>query len=577
MSIPIQDGVSCSACKDAGDFCSDKTLESFREVSATAGRNTRCCMTNRSPYSVFIPRSQGTNTARELAGWEEFIHQYDVGCAYVTTGHVLGYYRSFRPQYIARELFGESTLRFAGSQVADRGPCELLADNFGLSDTMRGVLTIDPVIENIVFDNQVFIGLDPLLCGLYLRFHMPIVYTRWNLNLCQKVTTGSFFPMGYMGLDEVAASNNIIKVLEGQHTFGDMKTPWSYGRIFNGLRTKTGVADIDCILGYDVCQTDTYHVGLYTQLVLPTGNKLTGRELFQPLVGNGHHVEWGLGVSGHVVLLEHDVHSNLAFYLEGNAVHLFKNTQMRSFDFCKNGPLSRYMLLKELTETDGVYSYTGSLINAINFATRPVSVSVPIKGDISAKFAVRTPHIIADLGYNFYGRVSEHVSFQSCDEKGLYAVKGSEGANGLEYAINDMEFGSLIGKVPLNSSQSSATIRREGLTDNPQPVGDNPSTIVVTPFSRQEGPIEGPGVTRAFMSVPPRIVTVRDLHKSSGTSPEQATHKIFGYLGYNFYEHDWCANPYLGIGGELEIDALHCEDRSSLNQWSVWIKGGFEF
>ncbi|GAF94037.1 unnamed protein product, partial [marine sediment metagenome] len=53
--------------------------------------------------------------------------------------------------------------------------------------------------------------------------------------------------------------------------------------------------------------------------------------------------------------------------------------------------------------------YAGNLINAINFATRPVEVSIAAKGDISAKLAVRTPHIIADLGYNFYGRTHESL------------------------------------------------------------------------------------------------------------------------------------------------------------------------
>lgn len=580
----VDQASGCRACKDAGEFCSDSTLDCFTDPSTVRGvcrGQTPCCMKGFPPYSVFIPRSQGTNTARELAGWEEFIHQYDVGDYYVTTGHVFGYYRSFRPERIARELFGERVLRFAGSQVPDRGRCEILADNFGLSDTLRGIVTIDPVIQNIVFDNQLFVGLDPLLCGLYFRAHMPIVYTRWDLNLCQRIeaaTPCNPFPACYMASGEAPASCDIIAALEGRRVFGDMKTPWAYGRILNGPRTKVGVADIDLILGYNCMQTDTSHLGLYGQLVLPTGTKYTAQELFQPIIGNGHHVELGLGVSGHVVILENDAHSNLAFYLEGNVVHLFKNTQMRSFDFCDNGPLSRYMVLKELTESNGEFSYAGSIINAINFATRHVSVGVAAKGDISAKFAVRTPHIIADLGYNFYGRTAEKVSFESCSDSRIYAIKGTEGVCGREYATNGREFGPFVGDVPLNSSQSHATIRRGAPTDNPHqaPVSD-PSNIVVTAFSRQTGPLEGPGVQKAFISVPPRVVTVKDLHKASGTSPAQATHKVFGYLGYNFYEHDWCANPYLGIGGEVEFDALNCEDRSSLNQWSIWLKGGFEF
>ena len=139
--------------------------------------------------SVFIPRSVGSNTARELAGWEEFINQFDVGEYYLTTGHVLGYSNSFRPQRIAHSLLGSSTLFFAGSQVPHRGRCQLLADNFGLSPHFEGRLHVDPVIHNLFLDNQFFIGLDPLLCGLYARIHLPIVHTRWNLKLRQSIAS----------------------------------------------------------------------------------------------------------------------------------------------------------------------------------------------------------------------------------------------------------------------------------------------------------------------------------------------------------------------------------------------------
>lgn len=596
LLLKNEEEAKACGCKGVSNFCADTENVCFIDPQAKReickGKNP--CSMRRAPSSVFIPRSQGTNTARELVGWEEFIHQFDVGDYYLTTGHVLAYYHSFRSERIARELFGETVLRFAGSKAEGRDRCEILADNFGLSDTLRGRVTVHPVIENIVFDNQFFLGLDPLLCGLYLRVHMPLVHTRWNLHLCQTIERDKSeeaekskeiykskcpdFPSCYMADSAVPAQCNIIKALEGRFTFGDMKTPWAYGRIFNGPQTKTGLADLDLILGYDFRQTDTSHLGLYAQAVFPTGNKLTGRELFQPLVGNAHHFEVGLGVSAHIVLLESDAHSNLAFYLEGNVVHMFKNTQMRSFDFCNNGPLSRYMLLKELKEVDGQLVYAGNLINGINFATRPVSVSVPAKGDISAKLAVRTPHIIADIGYNFYGRTAERVHFEACKDDRIYAIKGTEGVCGLEYETVNNTFGSFVQDVPLNSSQSHATIRRGARTDNAQPAPkEKPSDIVVTAFSRQTGTIEGADVIPAFVSAPPCTVSVKDLHKATGTSPSQATHKVFGYLGYNFYQCDWCASPYLGIGGEVEFDALYWEDRSSLNQWSVWLKGGFEF
>lgn len=238
------------------------------------------------------------------------------------------------------------------------------------------------------------------------------------------------------------------------------------------------------------------------------------------------------------------------------------------------------MLLKELVDVDGSLQYGGKLINGINFATRPVEVSVPLQGDVSAKLSYRSPCFIVDLGFNFYGKMAEHLTFVNCHEARTFGFKGTEGVCALEYATEGeqppLTFGPLVQKLSLNSTQHNATIRRPAHTDNPQPLQlESPSDIAVTALSRQEGVIEGPGVIPAFASNPP--VTVRGLHKETGTVPAEATYKVFGYLGYNFYAADWCYNPYVGLGGELELDARACDEHTALNQWSIWVKGGFEF
>ncbi len=582
----------CSGClkNSSGPFKTEKDPEP--SACGVCDNKSIYCMPliegierNIRPFkSIFIPRSQGANTARELAGWEEFIHQFDVGEYYLATGHVLGYYRSFRPQRIARELFGESVLHFVGSHAGKRGPCALLADNFGLSPSFRGSLKIEPIIENVIFDNQFYIGLDPIYCGLYARIHLPIVYTRWNLNLCQTIETApcTQFPACYMGEQSSPALCDIFQALNGQFTFGDMKEPWQFGRIVPGAHGKTGLADIDLILGCDFWQTDTYHFGFFGLVVAPTGNKPNARFLFEPILGNAKHWELGVGISGHLVLWERDADQNLAVYLEGNVTHLFRNTQMRSFDFCNNGSLSRYMLLKELTQSGDSLVYADNLINAINFTTRPVDVSVAAKGDISAKICYRSPCFIIDLGYNFYGQTDERLRLKNCADTRIFAIKGTEGVCGLEYQVQETvtppQFGPLVAQLPLNASQSRATIREGAKTDNPYAVTAQTSDeIVVTAFSRQLGPIEGPDVIRAFESRPPVIVTLADLNLRTGKAPAQATHKLFGYLGYNLYEYERCFCPYIGLGGELELEARSRKERTALNQWALWIKGGFEF
>lgn len=579
---------TCSLCSNKSYFCLPGASDTHGAIECTNQNNlSRCCLGCEAPRSVFIPRSVGANTARELAGWEEFIYQYDVGDYYLTTGTVLGYSHSIHPNRITRALFGTDVLYFAGSQVLDRSPCTLLADNFGLSTTFRGSLRFHPTIENIFLDNQFFIGLDPWCCGLYARIHAPLVHTRWNLGMRQTIESAEQectpFPPCYMAgiaAGQVPASCNIIEALSGNFTFGEMQQRWCYGRFVCGPQTKTALADIDLILGYNRWQSDFYHLGFYGQLVVPTGTKFTAHDIFEPIVGNTRHWELGIGMSGHLIVWERDADQSLAVYFEGNMTHLFKNRQMRSFDFCGNGLLSRYMLLKEFEPVGTGFAYTGNLINGINFATRPVDVSVALKGDVSAKLSYRSPCFIVDLGYNFYGITQEKVHILSCDYTKLYGIKGTEGVCDLEYATEGtpLSFGPLVRTISSNATEHCATIRTGAKTDNAESfAAESPSNIVVSPLSRQTGVIEGPGVRRAFNSNPPIFVSACDLHKETGVMPAQATHKVFGYLGYNFYESDWCYNPYLGLGGELELDARACSQHTALNQWSVWLKGGFEF
>src|SRR5262245_26950102 len=106
-----------ASCMQADDCCS--------EDGTTASSPVR---------SLVLPRSQGSNTARELLGWQDYIHLGDCDGTYTAVTAAFEYTRSFRAGRIARQLFGISTpsaaqgcgdndvlpLRFQGSEVANR-------------------------------------------------------------------------------------------------------------------------------------------------------------------------------------------------------------------------------------------------------------------------------------------------------------------------------------------------------------------------------------------------------------------------------------------------------------------------
>lgn len=571
---------SCPACPNIDSSCAD--LSCLPDVCPQKGTS---CDSGFFPRSIFIPRSIGANTARELVAWQNFIHRPTNGCSYITWASTFGYNHSYRPERIARYLFGNCILRFAGSQITNRSNCEILADNFGLSTTFRGNLRVCPEIQNYYLDNQIFVGLDNLLCGLYFRIHAPLAYTIWNLNMkannFKDLNNCKDFPQCYMADSSTKATCDINQALSGDFTFGNMQTPWEFGKFCCKRNNKFALADVDLILGYDIFKTPLYHIGVYAQAVMPTGNKPKSRFIFEPIVGNAKHFEFGGGISAHALFWQPDADQSLGLYLEANVTHMFANRQCRSFDFCRQGHLSRYLLLKEYNEN---LEFSGNLINAINVTTIPSKVSINVKGDVSLKLAYRYCSYAFDLGYNFYGNSKETLRLCKKNNNLIntkkFGIKGNQGTCALVYNVSSqvpVQLTTQLEKINLNSTSSNSTINCSGAVDNPNSINIAPNSFAVTALSAQSGAINAPDVIQAFTSNPPQILTCNDLDLCSGVAAATATHKIFGYMGYEFIGYNCKIIPYAGIGAEVEFDALACFEQTSLNQWGIWIKAGIAF
>ena len=573
----------------------------FNEPFERVSSNSECspCFTNcdngcvveglpACPFScigrtVFIPRSVGANTARELVGWQSDIHRFDAFGNYITIANATGYTKSFDPERIAQYLFGNTVLNFQGSQVPQRSACALLADYFGLPTTFSGTIHVNPIIENIFFDTQVFIGLDAVACGLYARFHIPLVHTRWNLHACpcSSMQDGSDFAACYMSSNATSSAQNLPEALGNNFTFGAVHTRRTYQALPFRELTCTKFADVDLIIGYDFWQCDQYYLGFYAQAVAPTGNRPDPRFVFSPVIGNAHHFELGAGIAGKLRLWDRGPDTSLSVYLEGNVTHMFESEQCRTFDLC-NRLFSRYMLLKEF-EADAV-TPTGNLLYASDFTTRAVKTYVPAKGDVSAKLAYRTCSIDIDIGYNFYGHMAERLCLRtntSSRNNMRVGLKGTEGTCFTAYNVTQQDMlGAPAGTFGLSSTQHNATAFTSGTTDNPHtPAQVNAGELPLawnTP--RNTGPASGNDLVIAYASQPPVLLTDRDLDLCSGTACPFATHKFFAYLGYTIPE-TYCGlfEGFIGVGGEVEFEALARDQRSSLNQWSIYAKGGITY
>lgn len=525
-----------------------------------------CTLSNylHSVTSTFVPRSQGGRTYI-ISQPVMHVQETHAPCNYyrndpkkVFADFSVGFYynQSMHNDKIAQCLLGSKTLTFSGSQVANRGKNDLLADNFGLAQNFQGSVTFCPRIQNYMVDFQYYLGLDDWCPGMFFRMELPVVHTNWQLSACQTNTHQSTtpFPALYMDQGATASIPTIKKALAGNSEFGDMITTWNFSKFNFCPQSITRVADLTLMLGKNFLQSDWYHCGLYFNLVGPVGNRPDPEFFFSPIVGNGKFWELGVGFTGHVNIKEW-CSDTLALYAEATINHVMKNRQQRSFDFCNHGRLSRFMLLKELTidANTGQYQYNGELINAINFATRNARIDATIKADATILMSYEhDDYLVWAVGYNFFGKTHENVCIECCsgpcDIIGkTYGIKGTEGVFYTDGVIT----------TSLNSTQSQATIFKSAATDNPQIIPDGQTWTGA----------------QAYTSNPPIIVSCSQLDPRSGAMPAQVTQTIFSHL-----THIWnciTTKPYLTIGVEAEFSThKRC---CSLNQWGLWINGGLTF
>jgi len=486
--------------------------------------------------SFFSPRPQGINAARELVGWHPYINRYDANSSYSAYAFTASYTQSVRSKRIARALFGTNILTLSGSLVEDRGEDDILADYFGLSPSFQSRVKLEPLIRNTIVAINVYIGFDSYAPGLYLRFHIPAVWTQWNMNLTEDIFssgTETPFPAGYMSNAEVIAPVKSFKeAITGGITFGQVQEGITFGTI-NGAKAKGGIADIECALGWNFILREQGHAGLNIRVIAPTGSRPESIILFEPIVGNGKHWGLGIGFTGRVTIWEKDIDQHLAFYTDVNMLHLFNARQQRSFDFVDNGFASRYVLLKEFDDTG---ASTGGLFPAINKTTGSCKIKIDVQTDMVFMFSYSYSSILFDIGYSGWIRSKEKVTLQDPLLKNRFGLKGIQNSTD-------------------NNTQDSATIVGNNLDEQ---------EIVADPNS-------------------PIFLKEQDIDLRSAASPLQLTHKLFVHLS-----HHWphtvtdSATGFIGIGGEIEFEGINERntaqpDKTTAGLWGIWIKGGFAY
>ncbi|MDR3551074.1 MAG: hypothetical protein P4L31_06700, partial [Candidatus Babeliales bacterium] len=589
-------------------FCIFLSLVSTQSMQADCGQSCS------NPKTIFIPRSQSVNAARDLSGEQQYInlpnkHNGNDYCADDVIKEIYGcfattfeYTRSFRPNLLSNYLFGpiaqNGTVTFSGSTVANRGANDILADYFGLPQDFQSTVHFTPRISNYIVDFDLYCGLE----NAFFRVHAPLVHTMWALNPKECIINEGVlpFPASYMAQEAVPRSElplNAVTAMAGGVTFGDMHTPLAYGKIAPNGKSKTALSDMQLALGWNFINCPKTHSGFAIRASLPFGNAPKGKYLFEPIVGNSGHYELGLGFTSHVRLWECDENDQaVTLYFDINGTHLFTNKQRRSFDFETNGVGSRYILGAQyqfinenpnnpnppgtVTNPGTLTEYAGQLLPAINFATLCADVSIKFQADAVLKLAYTYNQFEFDLGYNFWGRTAERVTITENISEYDFSLKGdafmygaastaipnNEAAAQAAYAANEP-----FSRVTLSAQEEGTSTlfagsnytNTLGIAPELNPNVDNHETAFTGPgaVALVYSPIAGVGddSTGIETSIPVNFITeTSKFDVLSATAPSASTHKLFINSSYNFDYTACCGREFRGfisLGLEAEFDA----------------------
>ncbi len=606
------------------------------------------------------PRSQGVNLARHTAGWIHETHLYGPDLCepqlpepclfYGALSIIPAYNRSFNSDHLAECLFGSSlgpcnTIKVSGSQVENRGPRDWLADYFYLPTDFESTLQFKPVIDNFIIDANLYFGLEDWAKGLYFILYFPIVHSRWNLNFCERVQNAGvndynpgYFSSSINGIPRNELLKDVSQFMSGR-TISPLDTvitstisptdmiittttnattifePLNSALILHGKHIRTRVADVRVTIGWDAVNNECGRFGFYFQGAAPTGNEPEGDVLFEAIVGNGHHWEFGGGISGAWRFWDsfyEEQHCEI--YFDATVTHLFAKEQTSTFDL-KGKPLSRYMLAERMiaTSTPGnliagqtiasalapEFQFANDFSPVANLTTFPVNVKIDVQADIVCILNYGNTCWNVDIGYNFWGRSCEKIEpltrFEPFANQ-FWALKGDAQVFGFDRGEDGT--GEVIQTIALSATESLATINQgtnntpsdqdpqnTGI-DSPAPAFTN-STIVQFNNNPLNSVPTGP-LAQINTSIRPQILTPDDI-EFVGTRGSSS--KFFMHVHYQIPQRPTGWIPFIGFGGEVEFahnghneckqdNCITCEHpcfNCALSQWGIWIKGGASF
>ena len=305
-----------------------------------------------------------------------------------------------------RDVFHFSKFRATNAVLDSFTDAKLNTDRVALKDTV----VIDPSSSSVGARFDYHQKLDALLEGLFFKINVPVVNNKTSVNAksSDDASAAQKTVKGYADADAAelgGTSYTFLDYLAGNVVNDDAvnkQEALKYGRITPGSYDKTGVADVELVVGYNFLQEDEYHVGLNLGVTFPTGTKPTAVNLFEPRVGTNH---WGFGAGfdAGVNVWSSDC-CDLELMLIGNYRYLFKDKEMRT---AGDSAFGQYKLADRTGATA-----VDPFFPLANATTADYDVTPGSQFDMIANVAFTWSNFTFDLGYNLYFREEEKVELR---------------------------------------------------------------------------------------------------------------------------------------------------------------------
>ncbi len=369
--------------------------------------------------------------------------------------------------------------------------------------------------------------------GFWFEVSLPITHVRNTMDLSENVLQSGG------GAVTSGTKPNLSKIAQPNMTTAFQQQAFNFGRIpcdcGDGL-TKTSVADVDLRVGYGWKSESMCHLESYFGILIPTGNKVRGCNMFEPIVGHDHHVGFEFGnAGGFRIWANEEKEREVWIETAIHSIYLNKNTQRRSFDVLYK-PWSRYLPVycniaqaQQAVDASNPAIYTPG----INVFTQDVEVHGRFQRTYNTAFVFNGSQFSGEAGYNFFCRDGECVELCNwCDTVAFVSCNAQVGES-------------------IGATNRFRTIDKCN--------GDCPGENAVVSNVVQEDFYNKNTIKQA------------DLDLNSAAAPCQTQHTFYANLGYRWDDIEYPI--FVGIGGSYEF----APDNTGLDRWLVWGKIGVSY